>query len=64
MPRDLFGRILSLGLGSLTPSSWTMTFGLIARLLGDTVMTMGLPIDIPPRLIHKEMDKQRLLIRS
>ena len=64
MPRDLFGRTLSLGSGSFISSSRTMAFSLIARLSGDTIMTMGLQIDIPTRLIHKGMDKQRLSIRS
>jgi len=39
MPKDLFGKILSLGLESLVPSSQTMIFSLIAKLSGGTVVT-------------------------
>ena len=50
IPRDFFGRVLSLGSGSLIISSWTMTFSLIARPSGSIVVNWGLQIDIPPRL--------------
>ena len=63
-PRDLFGKILSLGLGSLIPLSRIMVFSLIARPLGGTVVTWELRIDIPPRFIPEGMDRPRLSIRS
>ena len=59
MLKDLFGKILLLGLASFTPSSRIMAFSLIVRPSGGTVVTWELPIDIPPRLIHKGMDKLR-----
>ena len=43
-PRVLFGKILSLGLGSPTPLSLIMVFNLIAKPSGDTVMTWALRI--------------------
>ena len=64
MPRDLFGKILSLGLGSLTPSSLIMVFSLIAKPLGGIVVTWELRIGIPLQLTHKGMDRPRLLTRS
>ena len=42
MPRDLFGKILSLGLGSLTHSSLIMDFSLIAKPSGGIVVTWEL----------------------
>ena len=39
MQRNLFGKTLSHGSGSLIPLSRTMAFNLIANLLGDIVMT-------------------------
>ena len=63
MPRDLFEKILSLGLGSLIPSSRTMAFSLMARLSRDTVVTWALRIGILSRLIQRGMDRLRLLIR-
>ena len=64
MPRDSFGKILSLDLGSPIPSSRTIIFNLIAKSSKCTVVTQELPIGTPPRLIHKEMDRPRLSIRS
>ena len=63
MSRYLFGKISSLGLGSPTPSTLIMVFNLIVKPSGGTVVTWELRIDIPLRLIHKGMDKLRLLIR-
>ena len=63
-PRDLCGKILSLGLGSLTPSSQTMVFSLIAKPLGGTIVIWVLRIGTPPWLIHRGMDRSRLSIRS
>ena len=63
MPRILSGRISLLDLGSLIPSSRTMVFNLIARPLGDIVVTWELEIGIPLLPTPKEMDRPRLLIR-
>ena len=63
MPRDLFRKILSPGLGSLIPSSQIMVFNLIEKPSRGTVVTCALRIGISPRLIHKGMDRLRLLIR-
>ena len=54
MPRDLFGKILSLGLGSPIPSSRTMVFSLIAMPSRGTIMTWELQIGIPPSLSTRE----------
>jgi len=62
MPRNLCGKTLSFDLGSPIPSSQTMVFSLIAKPSGGTVVTWELQIGIPPRLIHKGMDRPRLLI--
>ena len=64
MPRDLYGKILSLSLGSLTPSSRTMVFNLIANPLGGIVVIWAFRIGTPPWLIYRGMDKPRLLIKS
>ena len=64
MPRDLFGKKLSLGLGSLIHSSRIMDFNLIAKPSEGIVVTWKLRIGIPPRLTHEGMDKLGLLIRS
>ena len=61
--RNLFGRILSLGLESLIPSSRIMGFSLIAKPSAGTVVNWALRIGTSPRLILKGMDKPRLLIR-
>ena len=63
MPRDLFGKILSLGLESLIHSSRTIVFSLIAKPSRGIAVTWALQISIPPRLIHRGMDRLRLLIR-
>ena len=54
MLRDLFGKILSLGLGSPIPSSWIMVFSLIVKPSEGTVVTWELRICIPPRLFIGE----------
>ena len=64
MPRSLFGKTLSPGLGSLTPSSWTMAFNLIVSPSGDTGVNWELQIDILPQLIPRGMDKLRRSTRS
>ena len=64
MPRDFFGRILLLDLGSLILLFQIMTFNLIVRPSEGTVLTLELRIGIAPRLTPKGMDKLRLLIRS
>ena len=64
MPRNLFGKTLSLGSGSLVPSSRIMAFSSIVKPSRDTVVILELRIDIPPQLIPKGMDKPRLLTRS
>ena len=64
MPRDLFGKTLSLDLGSLIRLSQTMDFSLIVKPLGCTVVIWELWIGIPPRLTHRVMDKLRLSTRS
>ena len=38
LPRNLFGKTLSLSLRSLVPLSWTMVFSLIVNLLEDTAV--------------------------
>ena len=43
MPKDLFGKILSPGLGSLIPSSRTMAFSSIAKPSRGIVMTSAYP---------------------
>ena len=63
MPRDLCGKILSLGLGSLIPSSWITVFSLIAKPSGGTVVTWVLRIGIQLQLTYKEMDRPRLSIK-
>ena len=63
-PRDLCGKILSLGLGSLTPSSRTIVFNLIVRPSRDTIVIWALGIGTPPWLIHKGVDRPRLTIKS
>ena len=57
MPRNSFEKILSHGSRSLVPSSWKMAFNLTVNLLGDTVVTWELRIDILTQLIPKGMDK-------
>ena len=64
MPKDLFVKILSLGLGSLIPSSQTMVFSLIAKPSGGIVVTYVLRIGIPPQLIHRGIDRLRLPIKT
>ena len=64
IPRDLFGKILSLGLGSHIPLSLIMVFNLIAKLSGGIVVTWELRIDIPPQLILRGMGRPRLSTRS
>ena len=58
MPRDFFGKILSLGLGSPIPSSRTMVFSLIAKSSRGTVVTWDLRIGIPPSLSIREWTGQ------
>ena len=48
--RRFVWRNISLGLGSLTPSSQTMVFSLIVKPLGGTVVIWALRIGTPPRL--------------
>ena len=62
--RNLFGKMLSLDLGSLTPSSWTMAFSLTTNPLGYIVVNWELRTYILPQSILKETDKPKLLIRS
>ena len=62
MPRDLFGKILSLDLESLVHSSWIMVFSLITKPSGGIAVIWALQISIPLWLIHKRMDMPRLLI--
>ena len=64
MSRGLCGRILSLDLGFLTPSSQTMGFSLIAKLLEGTVVNWVSRIGTQFWLIHKGMDRLRLSIKS
>ena len=64
MPRDLFEKTLSLGLGSLIHLSQTMDFSLIAKPSGGIVVTWELRIGIPHRPTYRGMDRLRLLIRS
>ena len=64
MPKGLCGRILSLGLGFLIPSSQTANFNLIAKLLEGTVVNWVSQIGIPLQLIPRRMGKPRLSIRS
>ena len=63
MPKDLFEKKLSLGLGSPIPSSRTMVFSLIAKPSGSTIVTWELQIGISPLFIHRGMDRLRLSIR-
>ena len=63
-PKSLSGKILSLGSGSLLPSSWTMDFSLIANLSGDTAMIWELRVGILPQLTPRGMVKPRLLTKS
>ena len=60
MPKDLFRKILSLGLESFVPLSRIIVVSLIVKLLRGTVVTWELRIGIPPQLIHKGMDRLRL----
>ena len=60
MPRGLCGKILSLDLGFSIPSSRTMGFSLIAKLLGGIVVNSVLRIGIQLRLIPRGMDRPRL----
>ena len=62
--RNLSGKTLLLDLGSLTPSSQTMAFNLIANRLDYVVVNWELRTYILPQPILKETDKPRLLIRS
>ena len=62
--RDLFGKMLSPGLGFLIPSSRTMAFNLTVKPSRGTVVTWALRIGILPRLIHRGMDRPRLSISS
>ena len=64
MPSDLYGKILSLGLGSLIPLSRTMVFSLIAKPSGGTVVTWTLKVGIQHQPTHKEIDMLRLSIKS
>ena len=63
MPRNLSGKILSPGLGSLIPSSRTMDFNLIAKPLGDTIVIWKLRIGILPLLTPRGMVMPRLLTK-
>ena len=58
MPRDFFGKILSLGSVSFIPSSRTMVFSLIVKPLGSTVVTWELQIGIHPSLFIREWTGQ------
>ena len=62
MLKGLCGRTLSLGLGSLIPSSRTTDFSLIARLLEGTVVNWVSQIGIPLQLTPRGIDKLRLSI--
>ena len=64
MPRDLFGKISSLDLGSPIPPSLIMVFNLIVKPSEGTVATWKLRIDILLRFILKGMDRPKLLIMS
>ena len=64
MSRDLFGKTLSLGLGSLIHLSRTMDFNLTIKPSEGTAATWELRIGIPPKLIHGGMDRPRLSVRS
>ena len=64
MPKGLCGRTLSLGLGTLIPSSRTTGSNLIAMLSEDTVMTWASGLDTQLQLIHKGTGRPRLPIRS
>ena len=54
MLRYLFGKTLSLSLGSLIHSSRIMVFSLIAMPSRGTIMTWELRIGIPPSLSTRE----------
>ena len=60
----LCGRILSLDLRSLIPSTQTMRFNLIAKLSEGIVVIWVLEIDTQLWLTHKGMDRPGLLIKS
>jgi len=59
----LYGKILSLDLGFLTPSSQIMDFSLIVKLLGGIAVNWELGIDIQLQPIHRGMGRPRQLIR-
>ena len=63
MQRGSCGKILSLDLGFLIPSSRKMGFNLTANLSGGTAVNWVLRIDIQLRPIHKGIDSSRLSIR-
>ena len=62
-PRNLSGKTLSPGSGSLIPSSRTMDFNLITKASRDTAMIWELRIGFLPLLTPKEMVKLRLLTK-
>ena len=64
MLRDLCGKILLLGLRSLIPLSRTMGFSLIVKPSRGTVVNWASRIGTQLWIIHKGMDRPRLLIRS
>ena len=55
--KSLFGKTLSLGSGSLTPSSRTMVFSSIVKPSGDTIANWELRIDILPQPTPRGMGK-------
>jgi len=57
--KSLSEKTLSRGSGSLTPSSQTMAFNLIANLFGDIAVTWESQIGTLPQLIPKGMVKLR-----
>ena len=62
--KSLSGKTLLLGSGSLTPSSRTMVFSSIVKLLGGTVANWELQIGILPQPTPRGMGKPKLLTRS
>ena len=62
--KNLFGKTLSPGSGSFTPSSRTIIFSSIAKPSGGTIANWELRIDILPQPTPRRMGKPKLLTRS